>query len=812
MDSPRARRSLRSRGAPESPQVSPSPSSVSKKGAKKSPVSRQKTEDDKAKEKNENPGDDCNEAVKDVKNNVEGICKVVKDVQKDSEEIVECGANSDRDMYGVHEEVMLEDDIKDEVGSDDGTDNTVANICENLENAVDKEQATFHDVPEAEKVGEEEEPCDDISTLLDDTGTDALQMVPPLFPSKVPKESETVPAIVISDEIIDKENESVPAIVIPDDGDDDITLIYEDEPPKLKRSSSNTDAEFIELDRVGQVDDTGNDDDVVTIVDEDEDVLHELEAIRSVGREGSERGDSILNTTRESGAASLIDFGDDYGFSDEEIELSGDEENYERGDVTMMLIKRPPLRTVTVECYDILDSDEEFPVCVAQGEKKDAVNIEEKRGEIKEYIEKEGLGIIFSKEFGLILFHLDNVWINGDKFIAARTRQKLPVGSAVCFYDQSFQGEEFECLSSDGIIHQAVAVWVGQRVEHLLKKISEPVYIRKLSQNRDSFMQYLNNDVFMRVALVRAKAQVMGYINDQVGILALKEGGAVKNVLFHTDNVLVFKKPLSAYYQMSVMQNGYCTTSAKQLLPIGLNVSIDARKIHINGMRDISYQAIWVLAGTWPHSIHPTLLPGGAGSVYPSTYQVPQQHTFYYCDIELEAKLQRKVHNFSDILATTRGQVNYDDRGTIRIKGPQDHADWKSQFTGRKQPPQNKKKMNRNGEKEEVSHLFKAPPPRPPIVPKEVKEEDESVAATAGSSCGGSVSGVGSAFSRPGSRMSMSSHSSGFSRTSSHQTRNWYTREVWGLGGLRIKPEVKSELEDEDGPSPPKRMKAELGV
>merc|ERR550519_3097632 len=118
--------------------------------------------------------------------------------------------------------------------------------------------------------------------------------------------------------------------------------------------------------------------------------------------------------------------------SDEEIELSGDEENYERGDVTMMLIKRPPLRTVTVECYDILDSDEEFPVCVAQGEKKDAVNIEEKRGEIKEYIEKEGLGIIFSKEFGLILFHLDNVWINGDKFIAARTRQKLPVGSAVC--------------------------------------------------------------------------------------------------------------------------------------------------------------------------------------------------------------------------------------------------------------------------------------------------------------------------------------------------------------------------------------------
>jgi len=865
LDSPRARRSLRSRGgAPDSPQVQQSPSNLSNKGGKKSPASQQKGKNKSPKLKTEkeisdDSSDGCSKAVN---YSVEGICTVVKDVQERSKGTEEGGDDNGREMYGVHEEVMLEESIKDEVGSEDGKEMTnsddIENVCERLD-----EQDSSHDVPEG-RVGEEEEeePCDDLSTLLDDSGAEHLQTVPPppnnlleeinSTPSSVildkanesvppaidipdenigkenesvpviavpeesiGKEKDSIPVIAVLEEGIHKENDSVPAIVISDEAvDDDITLIYEDEPPKIKRSSSNIEAAFIELDRVGEVDETGNDDDVVTIVDEDEDMLQELEAIRSVGQ-GSERGESILNTSMGStGAATeLIDFGDDYGFSDEEIELSGDEENFDRQDVTMMLIKRPPLKTVHVECYDILDSDEEFPVCLAQGEKKDPVNIEEKRGEIKEYI-KDGLGIIFSKEFGLILFHLENVWINGEKFIPARTKQKLPVGSEVCFYDQSFQGDEYKNLSSDGIIHQAVAVFVGQRVEHLLKKISSPLYIRKLAQNRDSFMHHLNDDDFMRVALVRAKAQVLGYINDQVGILRLsqKEDGAYKKVLFHTDNVLVFKKPLSQYYQMSTIQHGRCTTSAKQLLPIGLNVSIDARILRMNGMRDISYQAIWVLAGTWPHSIHPTLLPGGAGSVFPSTYQVPDHHTFYYCDIELESKLQRKVNNFYDILADMRGQISFDDRGVIHIQGPQDHADWKSQFTGRK-PPQNRKKAKRSGEKEEVSHLFKAPPPRPPIVPKEVKEEEEgSVAATAGSSCGGSVSGIGSAFSRPCSGMSMSSHSSGISRTSSFQRRNWYNSDTWQHGGLRIKPEVKSELDDEDGPSPPKRMKAELGV
>ena len=52
-----------------------------------------------------------------------------------------------------------------------------------------------------------------------------------------------------------------------------------------------------------------------------------------------------------------------------------------------------------------------------------------------------------------------------------------------------------------------------------------------------------------------------------------------------------------------------------------------------------------MLAGFWPPCPHPTLFPGGQGSVAPS-YEIPSgTFTFYYLELALEAKLQRKVTN-----------------------------------------------------------------------------------------------------------------------------------------------------------------------
>lgn len=170
---------------------------------------------------------------------------------------------------------------------------------------------------------------------------------------------------------------------------------------------------------------------------------------------------------------------DTYGYSDHSIELSSDEEGnpedqviqpmkwwkmekFPFQDVLLDVMKRPPVNThdrqQPIEILEILDSDEvetlsnvflnwlkkiqEFPICVTSGEKNDNVNIEEKDGIIQvgsvemlalskdnddglaskihyiwwqEYIEIEGAGILLSPEFGLVLFHLDHIWYEGEK-------------------------------------------------------------------------------------------------------------------------------------------------------------------------------------------------------------------------------------------------------------------------------------------------------------------------------------------------------------------------------------------------------------
>ena len=71
----------------------------------------------------------------------------------------------------------------------------------------------------------------------------------------------------------------------------------------------------------------------------------------------------------------------------------------------------------------------------------------------------------------MVLFHLENVWVNGEKLSPSRTRDLLKIGTSVTFYDQSFKGEEYSALSSDGVLHQAVVAWTGDRPSHLMKKI-----------------------------------------------------------------------------------------------------------------------------------------------------------------------------------------------------------------------------------------------------------------------------------------------------------------------------------------------------
>ena len=80
----------------------------------------------------------------------------------------------------------------------------------------------------------------------------------------------------------------------------------------------------------------------------------------------------------------------------EEIELSSDEEADTTAEISVVLLKRPPV-TEPQEAIDILDSDEEFPVYITEASKPENVNILEKKGRVAEYIEREGLGVIYAE-------------------------------------------------------------------------------------------------------------------------------------------------------------------------------------------------------------------------------------------------------------------------------------------------------------------------------------------------------------------------------------------------------------------------------
>merc|ERR1712098_94777 len=244
---------------------------------------------------------------------------------------------------------------------------------------------------------------------------------------------------------------------------------------------------------------------------------------------------------------------------------------------------------------------------------------------------------------------------------AAKTRTKIPPGTEVKFFDKTYQGAEYKELSEDSVIHQAVAVWTGERPEHLLKKVQEEEYKKKLEEHRKSFMLYLRGEVSLRAALVRVKCEIAGYLSDTMGIAEHKD-----------DNDKVFKKDIREYGK-----------PAKQILPVGCLVSVDARRVHISGVKNVEYQAIAVLAGYWPLTPHPTLLPGGQGSTAPM-YELPKgTFTFYYMELALEAKLQRKVNQLKDILKGTKGQIQYDWKQVQYIQSREQYNEWRQSMGDR---------------------------------------------------------------------------------------------------------------------------------
>ena len=82
------------------------------------------------------------------------------------------------------------------------------------------------------------------------------------------------------------------------------------------------------------------------------------------------------------------------------IDLSSDEEKEESQDISVVLLKRPPAQenaNVANDTIQIDDSDDEFPIFLDEAEKQENFNVEEKTGYVKDFVEREGLGMLYAE-------------------------------------------------------------------------------------------------------------------------------------------------------------------------------------------------------------------------------------------------------------------------------------------------------------------------------------------------------------------------------------------------------------------------------
>lgn len=544
----------------------------------------------------------------------------------------------------------------------------------------------------------------------------------------------------------------------------------------------------------GDIDLFETDNDTIVI---DDSIIEDTSIISEVGISDS-RSRNRNSTGLSNSSAMLMILSDN---EDDIVDLSGDEEIIENTDISLMCMKRPPpIQIPNIECVDILDSDEEFPVVLKTDEKKDSVNIEEKKGYVKEYIENEGLGILHSEEHGLVLFHLDSVWTQGDIKENKFTKERLPLGSNVYYYEKAFDGPDYKILCREEVICQAVAVWTGTRPKHLMKfldKFTDHDWAR-LEEQRRTFLLYIKGEVFTPVSFVRLRGRVHGYLNEELGLVQVQdEDNKSKSVFFHLTDVRIYKRTLKQL-----------NSHPHEALPVGIHVYVDAKRCHVYQGCEIKYQAISVFTGTWPLVPHPTLLPGGPGTYAPK-FNVPedQKYTFYYLELALESILQKKVNQLKTFLESQpHDGIRMEWRGVRTINCREDFESWKSCFDplhGRRKPRQHNNPRN---QKMEVTHTFKAPLLRH----FKTKEElhDGSLVGQHGSTVGStSCSLFGS---RPQSNLSSYSDRSWKTSVSMNQSskfqpgssilqsaqlnRTWYNPDLYTVGGLRVKNEIKEEL------------------
>jgi len=348
-----------------------------------------------------------------------------------------------------------------------------------------------------------------------------------------------------------------------------------------------------------------------------------------------------------------------------------------------------------------------------------------KQGYVKEYVEKNGLGMIFSVECGLILFSDRHLYTGPEGTRDPNAgNSNIGAGSQVSFI--CYQVQSSKCrgwVTEDGFMRQAAAVWEPKEgdnnaSQNLLREITTDSHKKALKKDFDAFLSHIKENRFLPIALVRARGKISGYLNHKIGIIETEDGRRPNcKVLFHSSDVYMFKTPVALSTRKEPID---------VLLPVGLNISFDARSLRGDDplSSEVPYQACAVFAGSWPKVPHPTLLPGGPGT-YAPVYdgENTTDHTFYYLQLGLTENLNKKWRTFKETFYPDQGKFRYVP-SQVAIRSGRDHMAWKQQYSPHPVPQYPNKRRHDGSVKKENHHKFKKLPSKPGVTVKTEMGED----------------------------------------------------------------------------------------
>jgi len=333
-----------------------------------------------------------------------------------------------------------------------------------------------------------------------------------------------------------------------------------------------------------------------------------------------------------------------------------------------------------------------------------------KSGFVKELIDSDGIGILYSHQCGLALFNVNDVFENNRRvdFASMSPEQRRQTLSAEFgFVEVRFEGMEYQAISSDCILRQAGLLWIGCPPDHLQRYLRSDEHRAALQRDRQILLEKIQNREIMNVDLVRTRGKIVGYLTNDLGIIECCDNPQNRRtfVLFHVTDIFFFRSLYALERHDERLQDK---------IPVGLIVFFDAVSIG-QDVKGVCYYACGVFVGAWPRSPHPTSLPGGPGS-HSSCYGRQLSQTFYYLRTGLKESIDRRVKLFSDTCSSMQGPLHYhfSQDGKV-IRNTREHSLWREEnapFRFRGPAPRGPREMNflfsrktPSGEVSQFSHI-----------------------------------------------------------------------------------------------------------